>query len=135
MQGKAEGPIWLPPIQVEWIAAGTLIVIGANIEKVPTEYHEVLSNSLVFLVGMLIAAGLASLKLLPLAMAVAFFLVNLVRLLPKKELINPGKKEGFAPSGTLDWVTTQKQWFVEKVLFESPVAIQEKEVVTYPIHS
>ena len=84
---------------------------------------------------MLISAGLASLKLIPMALAVAFFLVNLIRLMPKKEVNTPGTKEGFVPSGTLDWVTTQKKWFVEKVLLERPLAIQEKEVATYPIQA
>lgn len=131
------GPNWLPPINVELIVAATLIIFGANVEQIPEEYHKILSNPLIFLIGMLISAGLASLKFVPMALAVAFFLVNLIRLQPKKELDNPGKTEAFttSPSGALDWVTTQKQWFVEKVLLERPLAIQEKEVVTYPIHS
>jgi hypothetical protein len=133
---EAGGPIWLPPIEPELILAIALILAGANIEQVPTEYHATLSNPLVFFLGMLVSAGLASMKNVPMALAVAFFLVNLIRLLPKKSIVVPGKKEGFmVPSGTLDWVTTQKKWFVEKVLLERPVAIQEKEVVTYPIHS
>ena len=129
------GPNWLPPIQVEWLVSVFLIIIGANVEQIPIEYHKTLSNPLVFLTGMLISAGLASLKLIPMALAVAFFLVNLIRLMPKKEVNTPGTKEGFVPSGTLDWVTTQKKWFVEKVLFERPLAIQEKEVATYPIQA
>jgi hypothetical protein len=44
-------------------------------------------------------------------------------------------KEGFVPAGALDWVTTNKKWFVEKVLMERPVAIQEKEVSTYPVQA
>ena len=78
------GPNWLPPIQVEWLVSVFLIIIGANVEQIPIEYHKTLSNPLVFLTGMLISAGLASLKLIPMALAVAFFLVNLIRLMPKK---------------------------------------------------
>jgi hypothetical protein len=141
---QAGGPNWLPPIQIDWIFATVLIILGANIEKIPVEYHTQLANQLIFLIGMLFSAGLAALKQIPIAFATAFFLVNLIRLMPKKELSKehyPGKKqegatkEGFVPSGTMDWVTTQKKWFVEKVLHERPVAIQEKEVATYPIQS
>lgn len=90
---------------------------------------------------MFISAGLAALKQIPIAFAVAFFLVNLLRIMPiaiKKvaAATTPGVKEGFfQPSGTIDWVTTQKKWFVEKVLKEKPIAIQEKEVDTYPIQA
>jgi hypothetical protein len=35
----------------------------------------------------------------------------------------------------MDWVTNNKKWYVEKALKESPVAIQEKSVNTYPISS
>lgn len=132
---QAGGPNWLPPIQVEWLLASILIILGANIEQIPEAYHKTLSNPLIFLIGMLISAGLASLKMIPLALAVAFILVNLIRLTPKKPVNNPGTKEGFIPSGTLEWVTTHKKWFVEKVLHERPVAIQEKEVATYPIQA
>jgi hypothetical protein len=132
---QAGAPIWMPPIQVEWIGAATLVILGGNIEKLPENYHAILCHPLVFLFGMIVSVGLAAFKMLPLSLAVAFFLVNVVRLMPKKEITIPGKKEGFVPSGAIDWVTTQKKWFVEKVLLERPVAIQEKEVVTYPIHS
>ena len=107
----------------------------------------------VFFVGMLLSAGLAAMNLIPIAFAVAFFLVNLLRIMPKKtikktivkttKVSNPGfkkdvpeMKEGFVvPSGTIDWVTNNKKWFVEKVLMEKPVAIQEKEVSTYPVQA
>jgi hypothetical protein len=143
-QQQAGGPNWLPPIQIEWIFATVLVILGANIEKIPEQYHTQLANPLIFLIGMLFSAGLAALKQIPIAFAIAFFLVNLIRLMPKKGVGKehyPGKKpeaakiEGFVPSGTMDWVTTQKKWFVEKVLNERPVGIQEKEVATYPIQS
>jgi len=140
MQGQGQprqstAPIWMPPIQIEWIVAATLIVLGSNIEKLDDQYHTILCHPLFFIFGMVLSVGLAAIGMVPLALAIAFFLVNVLRLLPKKELTNPGKKEGFVPSGAIDWVTTQKKWFVEKVLLERPIAIQEKEVVTYPIHS
>lgn len=127
----------MPPINADWIAAATLVIVGANIEIVPVDYRQYIAHPLAILVGMLVAAGLAALGMVPLAFATAFALVNLVRIIPKKAAgskRNPGTKEGFVPSGAIDWVTTNKKWFVEKVLMERPVAIQEKEVSTYPIH-
>jgi hypothetical protein len=141
---QAGSPNWLPPFQIDWMVATILVILGANIEKIPEQYHTQLGNPLIFLIGMLFSAGLAALKQIPIAFAIAFFLVNLIRLMPRKQLGKehyPGKKqdaptkEGFVPSGTMDWVTTQKKWFVEKVLNERPVGIQEKEVSTYPIQA
>lgn len=131
-----------PPISVYNFIGLLLIIAGAFIEHVPLAYHKYLTNPLVFICGMFISAGLAALKQIPIAFAVAFFLVNLLRIMPiaiKKvaaAVATPGVKEGFfQPSGTIDWVTTQKKWFVEKVLKEKPIAIQEKEVDTYPIQA
>jgi len=134
-----------PPVTPESIIAVLLIIGGSMIEVVPQQYHIYLSNPLVFLVGMLLSAGLASAKQISIAFAVAFFLVNLLRIMPKKmikktvtkttKIVSPGIKEGFQPAGTIDWVTNHKKWFVEKVLKEKPVGIQEKEVSTYPVQA
>ena len=132
---QAVGPTWLPPIQIDWIIATALVFIGSNVEKIPEKYHTQLANPLIFLIGMLFSAGLAAQKQIPIAFAVAFFLVNLIRLMPMKQVPGKTKNEGFVPSGTLDWVTTQKKWFVEKVLNERPLAIQDKEVSTYPVQA
>jgi len=135
-------PLWLPPIRVDWLIAIILILVGSNIEQVPEQYHSIIGNPLVFLVGMLVSAGVASMGHIPISFAIAFCLVNLIRIMPKPKKVmpkaSPGAKkvsEGFTPSGTLDWVTTHKKWFVEKVLMEQPVAIQEKEAITYPIQA
>ena len=119
-----------------------LIIAGSFIENVPLPYHKYLTNPLVFICGMFISAGLAAAKQIPIAFAVAFFLVNLLRIMPiatkntAAAAAAPGVKEGFfQPAGTIDWVTTQKKWFVEKVLKEKPIAIQEKDVETYPVQA
>jgi hypothetical protein len=139
MQASAGGklpPLWLPPVQIDLLVAITLVIAGANIEMVPEIYRDHVSTPLVFLVGMFIVAGLAAMKELPIAFAVAFCLVNIIRIAPKKAAnkTNPGT-EGFQPAGTVDWVTTHKKWFVEKVLKENPKGIQDKEATTYPIHA
>ena len=134
-----------PPVTPESIIAVLLIVAGSMIEIIPQQYHQLMTNPLVFLVGMIVAAGLAASNKIPAAFSVAFFLVNLLRIMPKKtikktvtkttKITSPGVKEGFQPAGALDWVTNHKKWFVEKVLKEKPIAIQEKEVSTYPVQA
>ena len=151
LPGQFKGPIWLPPVNTEWLLAVILVIMGANVEIVPEQYRAYIASPLIIFIGMLVASGVAALGFIPLAFATAFALVNLVRIIPKNPVKrlntkgsgssnkgnqgNPGVKEGFVPSGTLDWVTTNKKWFVEKVLLERPVAIQEKEVSTYPIQA
>lgn len=135
LTGGRVPPVWIPPVSPDLLVAFVLVVIGSNIELVPNEYRPYVANPLVIFVGMFITAGLAGMGMIPTAFAVAFCLVNLVRVMPQKKKVSPGAKEGFVPSGTLDWVTTNKKWFVEKVLMERPVAIQEKEISTYPVQS
>jgi len=136
VSGGKQPPIWLPPVQVDWFIAVVLVILGSNIETVPDEWRVYVATPLAVFVGMMMSAGLAGMGMIPVAFAMAFFLVNLVRIMPKKKVVrkaSPGVKEGFVPSGTMDWVTTNKKWFVEKVLMERPIAIQEKEVSTYPV--
>jgi hypothetical protein len=132
-----KGAVWMPPVSVDLLSAVILVIIGANIEVIPEQYRTYIANPIAIFVGMLIAAGFAALGMMPLAFATAFALVNLVRIMPVKKIqkVVPGVKEGFVPSGTFDWVIPNKKWFVEKVLMEKPIAIQEKEVSTYPIQA
>ena len=144
MQAGATSPALnlAPPLTVYNIIGLLLIVSGSFIEMLPDEYEKHLAHPLVFICGMFISAWLASIKQIPAAFALAFFLVNILRIMPKKIInkkvvttVTPGVKEGFQPAGTIDWVTTHKKWFVEKVLKEKPIAIQEKEVATYPVQA
>jgi hypothetical protein len=138
--GVIQSPLYLaPPITLFNTIGLGLIVSGSVIEMLPDEYEKYITNPLVIICGMFISAGCAAVNEIPLAFAVAFFLVNILRIIPKKvynnKVVAPGVKEGFNPAGTIDWVTTHKKWFVEKVLKEKPIAIQEKEVATYPVQA
>ena len=64
----------------------------------------------------------------PATFAILFFLLSVW-------LIEVSSKaEGYLnASETVDWVTNSKRWYVEKVLKERPMAIQEKDVSTYPV--
>jgi hypothetical protein len=131
----------LPPITFEQIGSLLLIIFGSTIEMVPKTYHVVLSNPMIFIIGMFVSAGLTACNRIILAFAVAFFLVNLLRIMPKSksnktvEINHPGVKEAFKPSGAIEWVTNNKKWFVEKVLKEKPIGIQAKELDTYPVQA
>jgi len=129
-----------PPLSFEIIVSAILVIGGSTVEMVPEAYINIITNPLVFIVGMLLSAGLAAYRHIILAFAVAFFLVNLLRIMPKKITkkavkVSPGVTEAFQPAGALEWVTNNKKWFVEKVLKEQPIAIQEKDVSTYPIQA
>ena len=64
----------------------------------------------------------------PMAFALLFFLLMVWSAEQSQ------KSEGFlVASNTVDWVTNSKRWFVERVLHERPVGIQEKDVNTYPV--
>jgi len=130
----------LPPLSFDLIVSAILVIGGSTIEMIPESYIKILTNPLIFIIGMLLSAGLAAYRHIVLAFAVAFFLVNLLRIMPKKitkKPVNtsPGVTEAFQPAGAIEWVTNNKKWFVEKVLKEKPIAIQEKEVPTYPIQA
>lgn len=132
-QPAKQPPIWLPPIQFDLLISIIIVLFTSNIEKIPQEYHATLTNPLIFIVGVFLAALLASLNFIAISFAISFGLVNIIRLSPIEPIKRTPGKEGFEPSGTLDWVTTNKKWFVEKVMNETPIAIIDKEVSTYPI--
>lgn len=50
---------------------------------------------------------------------------------------NGSMKEGFSSGGetAVQVVPTSKKWFVEKVLHENPIAIEEEKVITSPIQN
>jgi hypothetical protein len=135
MSQTPTSPNWLPPIQIDLLGSFCLVLIGSNIEKIPDTYKSTITNPLIFLVGILVAAGLASAGYIAISFSIAFCLVNIVRLMPTYSNIkkpSPGI-ESFEASGTLDWVTNNKKWFIEKVMDETPIAIIDKEVATYPV--
>lgn len=118
-------PIWYPPIHISWIISIILLVISANAEEIPEKYRSLFLHPISFfaiIVGSLIFFDYGYIHL---TFAFLFFLLIVWAI--------QHRKEGFSPSGTLDWVTNNKLWFVEAVLKEKPIAIQDKNVSTYPI--
>jgi hypothetical protein len=118
-------PIWHPPIHISWIISIILLVVSANAEEIPEKYQKMVLHPIAFfaiIVGSLVFFEYGYIHL---TFATLFFLIIVWAI--------RHKKEGFSPSGTLDWVTNKKLWFSEDVLKEKPIAIQDKNVATYPI--
>lgn len=118
-------PIWHPPIEMSWIISVVLLVIAANSEEIPFQYRSYFLHPFVFFGIVIGSLFLYEAGYINLTFSILFFLL-IVWTVQKK-------KEGFSPSGTIDWVMNDKRWFAEIVLKEKPVAIQAKDVATYPI--
>ncbi len=118
-------PLWHPPISVSWILTIVLLVISANSEEISPEIRKLILHPIGFFVTVLCGIMSYDYGYPHVCFALLFFLL-MVWSISKR-------KEGFSPSGTLDWVTNNKRWFSEVVLKEKPIAIQEKDVTTYPV--
>jgi multidrug transporter EmrE-like cation transporter len=122
-------PIWYPPISIKWIMTAAMIFIGSVATKIDNSVRQQIVSPLGFFMTCLIAVIIFQRGFPPGAFAVLFMLL----MIWMAESV--GKyNEGFLnASNTVDWVTNSKKWFVEKVLKEHPVAIQERDVITYPV--
>lgn len=118
-------PLWHPPVSPSWILTVILVVVSANAEELPTGIQNIILHPAGFF-SILIFSLLAYDYTYPHICFALLFLLLMVWSAAKR-------KEGFNPSGTLDWITNDKRWFAELVLKEKPIAIQERDVATYPI--
>ena len=121
------GPVWHPPIATKWIIVIIIVFLGAVANRIPHRFRFYLIQPvgffLISLAGMLCYWG----GFYAGTFAIFFFLLSIW----SAEARSP---EGFLnASNTVDWVTNSKKWFVEKVLKEQPLAIQEKDVSTSAI--
>jgi hypothetical protein len=121
------GPVWHPPIATKWIVVIIVVFLGAVANRIPHRFRFYLIQPvgffLISLAGMLCYWG----GFYAGTFAIFFFLLSIW----SAEARSP---EGFLnASNTVDWVTNSKKWFVEKVLKEQPLAIQEKDVSTSAI--
>ncbi len=118
-------PLWHPPISPSWILTLILVVLSANADELPVGIQKIILHPAGFF-AILIFSLLAYDNAYPHICFSLLFLILMVWAMAKRN-------EGFNPSGTLDWVTNDKRWFSEVVLKEKPIAIQEKDVATYPV--
>jgi hypothetical protein len=119
------GQLWHPPVPLPWIASIGILIFAVNLDSVSPVLLRLLQTPLGFFVGLLVALGIFQVGFPPGCFAVLFFLLMVWA---RKQ-----RNEGFHPFGYVDWVTNNKRWFVEKVLKEKPMGIQEKDVATYPV--
>ena len=121
-------PIWHPPVAGQWIIAVAIVFAGAVANRIPRPIRQLYTNPVGFFLTGVTAIVLLRFEFVPVAFAVLFALLSIWSV---EQFDLP---EGFLNgSNTVDWVTNSKRWWVEKVLKERPVAIQEKDVDTYPV--
>ena len=138
-------PLWYPPMSLKWIATGLLVFVGAVAHKMPSHVRKVFASPIGFFITAVIALFVFQQGYGPLAFAVLFLLLMMWSTTQTQvaEGMTIGNfltttTEGFlCPSSVpaiIDYNPDPKQrWFVERVLGEGGVGIQEKDVATYPV--
>jgi hypothetical protein len=123
-------PIWYPPITVKWIITCLIVFAGAVAPRIPDNYRSYVAHPLGFFLIALISLAMYQWGFPPAAFALMFFLLAVWSAHQTRET------EGFLSAApAVDWVNNSKRWYVEKVLHEKPLGIQDKEVSTYPVFS
>ena len=121
-------PLWHPPIASKWILTVLIVFAGAVSKNFTAETKQFFTRPVVFFLTALVAFGIYEVGFAPGAFAVLFFLLMVW------SSSSIARTEGFLnASSTIDWVTNSKRWYVEEVLKERPIAIQDKDVATYPV--
>lgn len=124
----APKPIWHPPISVIWIATCLVVFAGAVANRINPSVRRIFTSPAGFFGTTLAALVCLKFDAIPLGFAILFLLLSVWAVQQFQGI------EGFLDgSNTVDWVTNSKRWYVEKVLKERPVGVQEKEVSTYPV--
>ena len=119
-------PIWHPPIPASWIVTILLLVASVNLNALPPQIFKFLVHPFGFFTTLMLALFAYDGGSAPVSFALVFLLLMAWSKFQRSE--------GFSgPAGTVDWVTNTKRWFVEVVLKEKPLGIQEKKETTYPV--
>jgi hypothetical protein len=119
-------PIYHPPIEFKYILIGFFLYIGTFAHKIQSSLRNKITHPLGFFV--LIAFVLIVFQ--SGNTAIAFAALFMLLMIWVAQTVHEGFLNG---SNTMDWVTNSKKWFVERTLKEQPIAIQQKDVKTYPI--
>lgn len=132
-------PIWMPPLSFANILTLVCIIGASQAEKLPEVVPQLLLHPVGFFFTVLVAIAVYEYGSVPLCVAIILLLLSVWAHHHSKLQPVPAGSEGFVPlvpSGTIDWVNDEKQkWFVERVLKETPVGIQDKNIATYPIQT
>jgi hypothetical protein len=123
-------PIWYPPITVKWIITALIVFAGAVAPRIPDSYRQYVVHPVGFFLIATASLAMYQWGFPPAAFALIFFLLSVWA------AHQTGRTEGFLnASPTVDWINNSKRWYVETVLRERPLGIQDKEVSTYPVFS
>ncbi len=140
--------MWMPPLSFKTIATGVLIIAATQADKLPNQLTTFVLHPLGFVLLSLIAISSFEYGNAPFSVALILLLLSvwaskkstrdLTSQYANQTFAPFGLQENFvpySPSGTIDWVTEPKKWFVERVLKENPLAIVAKDVQTYPVQT
>lgn len=119
-------PIYHPPIEFKYILIIFFVYIGAFAHKIQPRIRNKITHPLGFFLMVSFALVLFKSGNTTIAFAVLFMML----MAWSTQIVYEGFLDG---SNTVDWITNSKKWFVERVLKEKPVGIQQKDVQTYPI--
>jgi len=118
-------PIWYPPVGTKWIITLFIVFAGAVANRLKSDIRKMIVSPPGFLLISLLA--LYVLDFPPLSFAILFFLLSVW--VAEQSTATEGFLSGLP---IVDFVGNNKRWFVESVLKERPMGIQEKDVQTYP---
>ena len=131
-------PIWMPPLSFATLLTIICIVGASQADKLSSTITTTFLHPVGFILTVLIAISLYEYNSVPLAVALIILLLSIWAAHHTISKV-PASSEGFlpfVPSGTIDWVNDDKQkWFVERVLKETPMGIQDSKVATYPVQT
>ena len=120
-------PLWYPPVATKWILTVLIVFAGSVTNRFSARVRSMFTNPVGFFFTAVLAILIFESGFPPGAFAVLYLLLM-------TWATQISSKEGFMnTSNTIDWVTNNKRWYVERELKEHPLAIQEKDVRTYPI--
>ena len=137
-------PLWYPPMSLKWIGTGLLVFVGAVAHKMPSHVRGLFASPIGFFVTAVVALLVFQRGFEPAAFAILFMLLMMWSTTQvQTEGMTVGNfltatTEGFiSPSSVLTMVDynpdPKQRWFVERVLGEGGVGVQEKDVATYPV--
>lgn len=131
-------PIWMPPLSFATLVTILCIIGATQADKLPSVIPTTLLHPVGFILTVLIAISLYEYNSVPLAISLILLLLSVWAAHHTISKV-PASSEGFlpfVPSGTIDWVNNDKQkWFVERVLKETPMGIQDSKIATYPVQT
>jgi hypothetical protein len=123
--GNPPYPIYYPPIELRWVFTILVVFAGSVTNRLSPSVRNIFGHPVGFFVTAAVAIAIFQAGFAPGAFAILFFLLSVWS--------THLSTEGFLNASSIEFVTNSKRWFVEEVLKERPVAIQDKNVETYPV--